>query len=75
MAQLPGRVHMTELDLEDVQERIMELISNDPATKMAVDWEHEQRFPTRHLFDQKTLDETYLMCQLHVWGKILSTVV
>lgn len=78
MAQINGgHIHMTELDLEDVQERILELLTTDPAVRLAVNWEAKQRFnlDPNHGYDTPTQVEQWCVCTLLVHDRILKTII
>jgi hypothetical protein len=73
MAAIPGHIHMTEIDLETLQEEIMELITNSEAFQTACTWEVQQRFPNNpELWEH---DEIKCMVSLLIMDKILKSVV
>lgn len=61
-----------ERKIEDLKEKVMELVTNSQDFKDLVMAEYEARFPVGVLTE--TLDETICMCQLLVGQRILREV-
>lgn len=78
MAQTGSHIHMTDLELEDIQERILELISHDQGVKTAVKWEVGERSSGEIDMDEAlTGDQEEFVCmvQLLVYDRILKSVI
>jgi hypothetical protein len=62
--------------IEEIQEQVLELVSQWPAVQELVMEEFRQRFnrQQRDAMDEETTDEVICMCQLLVYRRILQEI-